>query len=570
MLREFVFDVIVLGAGGAGCAAAITAAKNGASTALVSKENIGMGNTRISDAAMTSSGISNGDSPEVLKKDIIEGGEFLSNPRMADLIAKKATSAIYFLESIGHFFRRDEEGRLSFKAMKKVEGHSSPRSFSSAGGGISLAHVLRNEVANTRSISIFEDTLFISLLRVDDQILGALAVDMKTSDLLVLKGKATILGTGGCGCLYYPQTTNNRSATGDGYAAAFQAGAKLMDMEMVQFFPFCMNHPPHLAGTLIDGITLAGPKGKLINGLGEVVAERDINRMTRAQVTALMAKEIAAGRVTKWGGLKLDLSGNLDVPEMVHYKKVNDERSKYEKVRLAYGENVFNWKEALDISPSAHYMMGGVEIDDYGRSGLKNLYAVGEVAGGSMGANRLASTSVADIFVTGMVAGEQAAHAARESKIREVKKELIADEVKRVEDLFQMRGTVRAIKIKKKLYQLMRENVGIVRDEGRLSYALSGIGSMRDDLENNIFISNIKRYNTDFIDAIELRNMLTCAELIAHSARLRKESRGAHLRLDYLDRDDENWLKNIFVWKENGQVKTVLCDATSKDLNRKG
>ena len=562
MTKEFDFDVIVLGAGGAGCAAAITAARNGTSVALVSKEGIGMGNTRMSGGEMSSSGVVDGDSAEVLKQDMMRGGEYLSNGHLVDIIARNASSAIRFVQGLGHYFRRDEEGRFSGKAASRLGGHSFPRSF--GGLAASIAHALRNVVANTKSISVFEDTLVTTLFREGDEIRGALGVDLKTSECVVLKAKATVLATGGCGWLYYTQTTNNRTATGEGYAIAFEAGVQLVDMEMVQFFPFAMNHPPHLAGTLLDEPILAGPKGKLINGLGEVIADHDINKMTRAQVTALMAKEISAGRATEWGGLKLDLSGNLDVPEMLEFKRVKDEVNFFEKVRIAYGEKAFNWKEPWDVSPSSHYMMGGVKIDPHGHSSMKNLYAIGEAAGGAMGANRLGSTSIADIFVTGIVAGKEMNTWIKEREKGKISNSLISREVEKIEKLFGQKGPQRPIKLKRELQKLMRENVGIVRDGERLSSALSQIDRMEEEVENALSVSSIRRYNTEFLDAVELKNMLTCARMIATCALERKESRGAHLRLDYPDKDDAHWLKNIIIQKKEGKMETSFSE---KDIS---
>jgi succinate dehydrogenase/fumarate reductase flavoprotein subunit len=291
--------------------------------------------------------------------------------------------------------------------------------------------------------------------------------------------------------------------------------------------------------------------------------------MTRAQVTALMAKEIDAGKVTKWGGLKLDLSGNLEVPEMIHYKREQDKRQKFEKIRRGYGKKAFNWQEPWDISPSAHYMIGGIKIDSYGHSNLDRLYAVGEVAGGVMGANRLGSTSLTDIFVMGQEAGKEVARFSMESIHKGISKSLISREVKRVEHVFSQKGNKRPITLKRELQRIMLEDVGFVRDEKRLSFALSEIDRLQEEVETSVSISGIRRYNTEFFDAIELGNMLTCAKLITTCALLRKESRGAHFRLDYPESDDVNWLKNITIWKENGELRTSLSNITAMEIYKK-
>jgi fumarate reductase (CoM/CoB) subunit A len=282
-----------------------------------------------------------------------------------------------------------------------------------------------------------------------------------------------------------------------------------------------------------------------------------------------MAKEISAGRATQWGGLELDLSGNLDVPEMVVFKKISDEEKIFEKVRIGYGEDAFNWEKPWHVSPSAHYMSGGVKIDSHGHSSLRNLYAVGEVSGGVMGANRLGSTSLTEIFVRGMEVGKEAARFSINSQHKGIKKPAISKEIEKVSGLLGKTGKKRPIKWKKELQRLMIENVGIVRDEKRLSFALSEIDRLETEMQKDVSVSKIRRYNTEFLDAIELRNMVTCARMIATCAQIRKESRGAHLRLDYQNQNDANWLKNITIWKEDTRLRVSMSDITTMEIYKK-
>ncbi len=568
MTEVLEFDLVVIGAGGAGCTAAVIAARQGCSVALVSKEAIGFGNTKMSGGEIISSGVVEGDSPQVVRDDMIRGGEYLNDPELVELLAQGATSAIRFLESIGVFFRRDAEGMLSARIAGRLGGYSFNRSFVTMGSGMMFGNALRNAVSHEPSISAFEDTLAVTLLKEGGKVGGVFGVDLKTSKGVVLSSKATLLATGGCGLLYFPQTTNNKTATGDGYAMAFEAGARLIDMEMVQFFPFAMNHPTCLAGGLLDEPRLAGPKGKLINGLGEVIMDRDINRMTRSQVTALMAKEISAGRATRWGGLKLDLSGNLDVPEMIDYKKMNDERKFFEKIRAGYGEKAFRWEEPWDVSPSAHYMMGGVKVDRQGQSTLRGLFAVGETAGGVMGANRLGATSLADAFTSGMRVGAAIARFCKDSARARIPESLVGECMDRLERQFGRTGKRRPIELVRELQAIMRSNVAVVRDEKRLNRAIAGIERLDKELREGVSISGIRRYNTELVDAAELLNMLTSARLVATCALMRKESRGAHLRLDYPEKDDEHWMKNISIWKGQEGIATALTDSLSKPFIR--
>lgn len=181
-----------------------------------------------------------------------------------------------------------------------------------------------------------------------------------------------------------------------------------------------------------------------------------------------------------------------------------------------------------------------------------------------MGANRLGSTSIADIFVTGIVAGKEMSTWIKEREKGKISNSLISREIEKIEKLFGQKGPQRPIKLKREFQKLMRENVGIVRDGERLSSALSQIDRMEEEVENALSVSSIRRYNTEFLDAVELKNMLTCARMIATCALERKESRGAHLRLDYPDKDDAHWLKNIIIQKKKGKMETSFFE---KDIS---
>jgi succinate dehydrogenase/fumarate reductase flavoprotein subunit len=183
-----------------------------------------------------------------------------------------------------------------------------------------------------------------------------------------------------------------------------------------------------------------------------------------------------------------------------------------------------------------------------------------------MGANRLGSSSIADVFVTGIVAGEEAARVSVGAPDPQVSRALVADEVEKIEGLFGKKGATRPIAIERELQRIMVEDTGIARDERRLTHALSEIDRLKQKAAQNISVSSIRRYNSELVDILEVRNMLTCAKLIATCARMRTESRGAHLRLDYPDKDDANWLKNITVWKQNGELKTALSEITAREI----
>lgn len=553
-------DVLCIGGGGAGVAASMTACEKGAKVILVSKEPVGYGNTRIVGGVFAYKNLkSHEDDAEVYLKDMIKGGDFLNNQDLCAIIAKETPKAALMLERFGGLVGRDKEGKISQEALIQMGGHSRPRTLLLPSVGPGLGQALRYAIANA-SIETLEETPVLKLLVKGKGVLGALCLDIKEGKIFAINSKNTILATGGGGWLYYPYTDVMKGCTGDGYALALNAGAELIDMEQVQFIPFSLTHPKGLAGIVVGEPFTAGPMGKLLNVDGEEILD-NVYLKTRAQVSNAIILEVEKGKATKYGGVLLDLKGNKDHPQgkiLFEMCQKGIFKPMTEVVRRAYGQKAADWDEPWDVYPSTHYFMGGVRIDGYGKVlGLENLYAIGEVAGGIHGANRLGSVSLVELFVFGQRAGEKAASQTKDMAQPKIEEKWIKDEEKAFEKFFSRKGKNEPILLKRRLQKLMWEAAGPTKREERLKNALEEIRKIKEEAED-LNISNIKFYNTQLMDALELPMMLNVAESIVISALTRKESRGAHIRLDYPQRNDKQWLKNCIIWKETGEIKIKL------------
>ncbi len=546
------YDVVCIGAGGAGVAAAVAAARHGARTAIVAKEPIGYGNTRIALGGMACTGMVAEDDVDAFVDDILAGGDRLSDPALARTTAQEAPAAVAMLESFGCYFERDEEGRLSAKVARRVGGHSLPRTATTINKGTAIGAALRAAVA-AAGVDAFEDTAASRLLVQNGRVVGAVCLHLPTGEPLVLAARAVLLATGGTGWLYYPHTDTMRVCTGDGFALAYWAGAELVDMEQVQFIPFAITHPRSLVGIFCGEPAHAGD-GVLCNRRGEVVLA-GIARLTRAQVAKTIALAVRRGEGSDQGGLLLDMSPNLAASHAERLRRQLEEGGILATVRAAYGERAARWEEPWDVAPAAHFQMGGVVVDPYGRSSVPGLYAAGEVQGGVHGGNRLGSVALTEIFVFGRRAGEAMARDAAALPPRDLDASLVAAEVRRVEGLFARRGSQRPVTLMRRLQATMWQNVGPVRDEADLATALGEIENLAA-LAADSHTSPNRRYNLEALDALELDAMLTTARLIVRSALERRESRGAHVRLDYPERDDTVWLRNIVVRQERGSLAT--------------
>ncbi|MDO9535351.1 MAG: FAD-binding protein [Bacillota bacterium] len=545
-------DVLCLGGGGAGITAAVTAAEYGANVILVSKEPLGYGDTRISMGLTSFPGVVEGDSLELFYQDLLKGGEYLNDPELAWIMAEMNPFGVQLLESYGHLFQRNNKGLIGSDVAYLIGGHSLPRSIGCPpGGGISMGNALRAGAARS-NIRVFEEVLASSLLCSGEHVAGAVCFDICRGEVFLIRAGAVIIATGGAGWLYYPHTDCNSGVNGDGYALAYNVGAKLIDMEQVQFMPFGLTHPASVCGVYVGEPSLAAPKGLIRNRNGEVILS-GLGTMTRAQVTNAMAVELSRGGGTEYGGLLLDLEPNLALPEGRQMWNVRKERGQLNIVRFAYGEDAYRWKKPWDVTPTAHYFMGGIMVNTSGQSSVPGLYAAGQAMGGIHGANRLGSVSLAELFVFGYIAGKAAAKECIGQKPLDCSQgqEEAAGNIK---SLSGRKGLYSPLVLQRRLQKTMWENVGIARVEKGLRTALKEIEEIEETCENLKIASQIS-YNRDIVHTIEIKHMLTVAKLITEAALMRCETRGAHLRLDFPEKDEKNWRRNIIVFKENNNFK---------------
>jgi len=556
-------DFLCIGGGGAGVTAAIKASEKGAEVILLSKDHIGYGNTRIIGGIMA---YGDPNTWEDFFRDIITGGDYLNNQELCRILAKEARDATILLEQFGGAIKRDSKGKISSDVLLQVGGHTSPRSLILPSTGPGLGQGLSSGVTRMENIETLEKTIVFDLLQEDGKVGGAVAYQFSTGEIIVIKAKKILLATGGGGWLYYPHTDTSQVSTGDGFALALNAGAELIDMELVQYIPFAITHPSGVMGIVIGEPFTAGPAGILKNVHGKDILP-GVSTKTRAQVSNAIIMEVEKGNGTKYGGCLLDLKANKDHPQGKFIYQAYTQgmfKSFTDLIKTAYGEKAADWEESWDVYPSAHYFMGGVRINQWGEvKGTENLFACGEVTGGVHGANRLGSVSLTELFIFGKRAGEKAVTEIDNANHSEINKTLVNSQVANLKSMIGQKGKYRPIELKRELQKAMWEKVGPAREEKRLKEGLEIFSSIEEKFKD-ITIPEAIKYNTDLIDALELKLMIPVARSVAISALMRKESRGSHIRLDYPERDDRSWLKNIVLKKnESGDI---LADTRSVEL----
>jgi succinate dehydrogenase / fumarate reductase flavoprotein subunit len=540
-------DVLVIGAGLAGMRAAIAARANGANTAIISKVHPVRSHSNAAQGGINAALTDRGDEWEDHAYDTIKGSDFLGDQDAIEVMCRSAGKALIDLEHMGVTFNRDDEGRLGTRAFG---GQRRARTFFVGDfTGQALLHVMFEQLIKS-GVRRYEEWFVTSLLMDDGQVAGVMALEIRTGELHAIRAKTVIFCTGGCGRLFEP-STNALIVTGDGMALAYNAGARLMDMEMVQY------HPTTLAGS---GVLLSeaarGEGAYLRDKNGERFMEKYAPNMmelaSRDVVSRSEQTEINAGNGIN-GCVLLDcthLGEKLIMEKLSQIRELGIDLTGKDMIR-----------EPVPIRPGMHYIMGGIKTDMDGLINLPGVYAAGECANVSVhGGNRLGANSLLDTIVFGERSGNHAALASRDVSFSTFNEdEVVTQEKRRLQEMLDRPDNGdRWSRIRLALGESMNRNVAVFRNKEGIEETIQEIQELKTRYATVPVHNKGKVFNTDLIFALELGFMLDCGETIAVSALERKESRGAQFRTDYPARDDANWLKHILVSK--GEVGPELSE----------
>jgi len=544
-------DVIVIGSGGAGLRAAIEASSLGLSVGLICKSLLGKAHTVMAEGgvACAMGSVDHEDSWRTHFYDTMMGGKMMNNWRMAQLHAQQAPDRVRELQEWGALFDRTKTGDF---LQRDFGGHQFRR-LCHVGDrtGLEMIRTLQDKGIHT-GIEVYMECTITRLIKDGDRVAGAFGFFRPDGRFALYQAKAVILATGGIG-RSYKITSNSWECTGDGHALAYEAGAELVDMEFVQFHPTGMVWPPGVAGLLVTE-AVRGEGGRLTNKLGErMMTKYDPERMelsTRDVVARAIYTEVKEGRGTEHGGCYLDVSHKN--PETVKRKLPS---MYHQFIELA---DVDITKQAMEVGPTTHYAMGGVKVDpDTQVSRVPGLFAAGECAGGMHGGNRLGGNSLSDLLVFGRLAGIGAADYVKNQKeLPKIDQTQVDEAIAEMISPFDRAGTETAYDVHADLQSSMQANVGIFRTEGELLQGLDNIKSFRSRAEK-VVAKGGRAFNPGWHLTRELKNMLIVSESVALSALQRKESRGAHSRLDY-PKPDPKWEQFNSVISRGADGKMVV------------
>ena len=565
-LERHKYDILVIGAGGAGLRAAVEAREAGLRVAIICKSLFGKAHTVMAEggAAASMGNVNDNDNWMVHFRDTMRGGKFLNHYRMAELHAKESPDRIWELEMWGALFDRTKEGKIS---QRNFGGHEYPR-LAHVGDrtGLELIRTMQQRIVALQQqdardhgdaeshIKVYAELTITEILKENGKVAGAYGYWRETGSEVLFEAPAVILATGGVGKTF-KITSNSWEGTGDGHALALKTGGNLVDMEFLQFHPTGMVWPPSVRGILVTE-SVRGEGGILTNNLGERFMfkyipdvfkdkyadnpeeadrwylDQDNNRrppelLPRDEVARAINSEVKAGRGTEHGGVFLDVSKRISA-EVIKKRLPSMWHQFYE---LA---GVDITKEAMEVGPTCHYVMGGVEVepDTAAAVGVPGLFAAGECAGGMHGSNRLGGNSLSDLLVFGRRAGIGAAAYAKSAGAPSVSEANIAAAASRIQAPFTRTGGENPYKLHQELQEITHNLVGIIRTKTELDDAILKIADIRKRIQN-VTVTGGREFNPGFHLSFDLDNMLLIAESTAKSAVLREESRGGHTRDDF-------------------------------------
>ena len=543
-------DVLIIGAGGAGLRAAIEALAQGVRVGVVCKSLLGKAHTVMAEGGIAAAmaNVDTSDDWRAHFRDTMRGGKFLNNWRMALLHAQEAPERVRELEQWGALFDRTENGDILQRAFG---GHTFKR-LCHVGDrtGLEMIRTLQDRGVHL-GIDVYMECTITRLLKDGDRIAGAFGYWREQGRFVVFKAKSVIVCTGGIGKAW-KITSNSWEYTGDGMALAYDAGADLMDMEFVQFHPTGMVWPPGVQGILVTE-AVRGEGGILRNKNGERFMERydpkKLELSTREVVARSIYTEVREGRGTEHGGAFLDISH-----KPADYVKRKLPSMYHQFLELA---DVDITKGPMEVGPTCHYTMGGIRVDaETAQTSIPGLFAAGEAAVGLHGANRLGGNSLSDLLVFGRRAGLAAAEYAKESAAPAMDASQIEDAVREMLAPFERRDGDSPYAIHDDLQSAMQSLVGIFRDEEDLCRALSELDELKARAAR-VRVEGSRLFNPGWHLAWDLHSMLTVAEAVTRSALMRRESRGAHSRIDYPGLDDAWGKKHNVVVKKDGAMTLV-------------
>lgn len=559
MVEIIATDVLIVGGGGAGLRAAVEAAERNVSVLLMSKGKAGRsGATLLAGADLTLDGRSlheygfpgaPNDTPEKWMNDIVTQGFYLNNQRLVEIYVRDAAKRVKELLDWGLKVLASEQRAIDTS-------------------GESIASVLLRR-AKESGVEIVDDVMLVDLLLSEGRVAGALGLNLKTGETMVFRSKAVVLATGGWHKAYDPNA-GSRELSGDGVAAAYRAGAYLANMEFVTFCCDIMYWPPKWRGNLFTYILHSLAGGRLLNSKGEdflrkydpvIVKYGTSTEWNKCFVSIASALEVREGRGSPHGGVYYEIG---DTPWEDYERRVTGfyRNWRYKGIDFSELARMLRDRVPVEVGPAAEYFEGGIVVDERMRTNIRGLFAAGECATGIFGANRVAAATT-EMLVEGAIAGGEAAEYAKKVGMPEIDERQVRKLEERIHGPLKREEGIKPVELRKRIQRLAHEKLGPVRERRSLEDFIQFLEVVRKrDLPKLYTVSKSEKYNKEWIEALELENIVVLLEISARSALMRNESRGVHYRIDHAYTDNDNWLREIIVRRVGDEAEFTTKPVT--------